>query len=144
MRANTRINFWEKVVKTESCWNWVGYINKRWGYGYFKLDGKHWRVHRLAYEIVVGDIPTGKQLDHLCKNRLCVNPSHLEPVTNKENVLRGDGLTAINARKTECHRGHQLLGENLYITPSGYRNCRECRTISQRKWAKRVRQTEEA
>lgn len=134
--------FWDNVEKTDGCWYWRGYTNKRWGYGYSSIQGKLWRVHRFVYTLLVGDIPEGLHLDHLCKNRICVNPNHLEPVTNKENVLRGDGLTAVNARKQVCIRGHNLSGNNLYITPSGHRNCKECLKLSRSSY--RARQTKEA
>lgn len=131
--------FWSKVERTEDCWNWQGYINQRWGYGYVRINSKLWRVHRLSFTLLKGGIPSGKHLDHLCRNRICVNPDHLEPVTNKENVLRGNGITAQNERKTQCHNGHPLNGANLYITPLGYRNCKTCR-----KWANHARKITQA
>jgi hypothetical protein len=85
-------------------------------------------MHRYAYEALVGPIPDGKQIDHLCRNRACCNPEHLEPVTIQENIRRGEGPQAINARKTHCIRGHALSGDNLYLVPkSGRRNCVICR-----------------
>ena len=134
--------FWDKVEKTGYCWNWKGSINS-WQYGQVRINNRYWRVHRLAYTLLVGEIPQSKVLDHLCRNRICVNPNHLEPVTNKENVLRGKGLTALNSQKTLCIRGHNLDGFNLYITPSGYRNCKKCRQISGKRWSNRVRQASE-
>lgn len=90
------------------CWLWRGNVND--GYGRFepRRAGKRVsvRAHRWAYEHFVGPIPAGLHLDHLCRYRLCVNPSHLEPVTNEENNRRSESLSAHNLRKTACERGH--------------------------------------
>lgn len=80
--------FWDKVNKTDDCWLWLGARHNQ-GYGHFRLNGKIEKAHRVSYRFVVGDIPKGLQLDHLCKNVACVNPYHLEPVTNRENTSRG-------------------------------------------------------
>jgi hypothetical protein len=113
------------------CVEWTGGRNSQ-GYGYVafrmgprKVQSKS--VHRMAYELLVGPIPEGKQLDHLCRNRACVNPEHLEPVTCQVNLLRGATLAAKNAAKTHCHRGHLLIGGNLYVNPKGHRECKRCR-----------------
>lgn len=121
---NTHDKFWTKIKITNFCWEWTG--GKRKGYGLFGLDGKSKSAHRYSYELFKGDIEKGMTIDHLCRNRACVNPNHLESVTNKENVLRGFGLTAINARKTHCLRGHILSGENLYVHKNNYRACKQC------------------
>ena len=90
-------------------------------------------VHRVAYEAAVGPIPEGLQLDHLCRNTLCTNPAHLEPVTCRENLLRGNTLQAANAAKTHCPYGHPYAGENLRVRrlKSGGlgRSCRECARV---------------
>ena len=84
-------------------------------------------------------IPDGKELDHLCRNRKCVNPKHLESVTHRENILRGETIMAENARKTHCWRGHPLSGKNLKLKPNGHRQCRACAAMRSRgyKLAKR-------
>ena len=106
--------FWEKVDKTgpNGCWLWTGACSRR-GYGAILADFPDRRMlcaHRAAYEMLVGPIPDGLQLDHLCRNRPCVNPAHLEPVTGRENVLRGTGFAAENAAKTHCVRGPYQFG----------------------------------
>ena len=132
MNITAEERFWRKVRKDPNgCWEWQG--AKGQGYGNFYLHGKFPRAHRYAYELLVGPIPDGLTLDHLCRNRACVNPDHLEPVTQKVNTLRGEGLAAQNARKTHCPEGHPLNGDNLYQQPgNGYRRCRECGKIKDR------------
>jgi hypothetical protein len=86
----------------DGCWLWTG-LKASGGYGRIKIDGTHQQVHRVAYEMHIGPIPDGLQLDHLCRNKACVNPDHLEPVTQRENILRSDNMAARWARRTECH-----------------------------------------
>lgn len=121
--------FWDKVhVDPDGCWLWTA--AEKFGYGCFFFDGRMVQAHRFAYELVVGEIPEGLVIDHLCQIKLCVRPDHLEAVTHRENVLRSPrGFAAINARKNECHRGHPLSGDNLYLRPTGARECKECRTM---------------
>lgn len=88
-------------------------------------------VHRIAYELAVGPIPVGLVIDHLCRNHSCINPEHLEPVTNVENVMRGESAWARNARKTHCKRGHEFTDENT-IRRNGTRSCRQCRSMKGR------------
>jgi hypothetical protein len=122
---------WPQVEKTESCWLFKGPLN--WlGYGEVYIGGKTKHVHRVVYELMVGPIPNGLSIDHLCRVRHCVNPAHLEPITTRENVLRGIGITAQNARKTHCKRGHEFTPENTYVFPSGGRACRTCRLMHSR------------
>lgn len=109
--------FWAKVEKTDGCWNWTGCKTKS-GYGQiwrgFSDKARTMQVaHRFAWELLVGNIPDKLELDHLCKNRKCVNPKHLELVTHWENLRRGDGFTGVNLRKTHCKYGHLLSGDNL-------------------------------
>lgn len=119
--------FWEKVDVRgpDECWPWLAAVN-RYGYGKFQLRGHDRKAHRVAYELVVGFIPDGLTIDHLCRERACCNPSHMEPVTNRENVLRGVGRSAENARKDRCKRGHPFDAANTSIRPSGSRRCKAC------------------
>jgi hypothetical protein len=121
--------FWGKADTSagpDACWLWRA-SRERGGYGMFHLDGKKRLAHRVAYELAIGPVPEGLVLDHLCRTRDCVNPKHLEPVTFRENVLRGAGITAQCARKSHCLRGHPLSGPNLYLHSDGRRECRSCR-----------------
>jgi hypothetical protein len=107
------------------CWLWTGYLAGGNGYGGITIENRQCLAHRVVYELLVGPIPEGMELDHLCRNRCCVNPDHLEVVTKKENVLRGIGLSAQNARKTHCKNGHIFDEVNTYLW-NGKRICREC------------------
>jgi hypothetical protein len=118
--------FWEKVEKADGCWLWTGGLLKG-GYGQYSLERKCRQAHRLSYEMLVGRIPAGMVIDHLCREPRCVNPEHLEVVTRGENVARGGGPTAENARKTECRNGHPLAPGNLVPNKQGWRVCRACR-----------------
>jgi hypothetical protein len=117
------------IINDETgCWEWQGFKNER-GYGSITVDGKSKRTHKHFYETLVGPIPTGMVLDHLCRNRGCVNPDHLEVVTNKENILRGQGLAAKNAKKTHCPQGHEYTFENTYRQSNNGRQCIMCRNL---------------
>lgn len=115
--------FWSRVRKGD-CWEWTGALNH--GYGYVQFDGRPQNAHRVAYRLLVGPIPEDLHIDHLCRNRRCVNPAHLEPVTLHANLLRGQGASGINARKTHCVNGHEFTPENTYEW-RGTRNCKLCR-----------------
>jgi len=119
--------FWLKVEKTNTCWEWKGGLQGP-RYGSFWFNGKQIRAHRFAYELFKGEIPNGLQIDHLCRNRACVNPEHLEIVSCKENVLRGIGVCAKNSKKTHCPRGHELKEDNLdkHHLRIGQRTCKTC------------------
>lgn len=121
------LRFLRSRGRTKSgCWVWAG-SRLPTGYGKFNIKRHSMYTHRIAYMIFVGDIPAGLHIDHLCRNRACYNPAHLEPVTCRENVLRSPiHMAAINAQKTECVRGHPLSGENLMLAPDGGRKCRAC------------------
>ncbi len=108
------------------CWIWVGAKTPA-GYGQLTVCSTVRYAHRLSYEFFVGPIPKGKQLDHLCRNRACFNPEHLEAVSVRENVLRGIGITAVRARAAHCIRGHLLAAPNLIASKKGFRVCKACR-----------------
>ncbi len=119
----------------EACWEWVG-AKTGDGYGYMLIS---WRprkpvlAHRYGYEYLVGPIPDGLVIDHLCRNKLCVNPNHLEPVTIAENTGRGLGAKGIpRKRGTHCHRGHERNATNTYEW-RGQRKCRACSYIADKK-----------
>jgi hypothetical protein len=142
--------FWAKVEITPSCWIWRGALNEK-GYGKIGRGGRgegNIRAHRASYELFVGPIPEGLELDHLCHtadkscpggntclHRRCVNPDHLEPVTRKINQHRGNGPGGINSRKTHCPKGHTYCPENTVTNPTtGWRTCRICRTAYMKKY----------
>lgn len=119
--------FWPKVrVADDGCWEWVGTVERN-GYGYFWTGQRLEAAHRAVLALVGRPIPYGLDVDHLCRNRRCVHPLHLEPVTRLENVRRGLG----HGRETHCPRGHAYEGENL-IRRQGKRYCRECKRITER------------
>lgn len=124
-RLNSRID------KTDTCWIWTGKVDKT-GYGSFGMRVEQAcrtrSAHKIVYETLVGEVPEGMQLDHLCKVPLCVNPEHLEVVTPRENIMRSNGLAAINAKKTHCKHGHELTEDNIYVPPKRptRRYCRKC------------------
>lgn len=124
--------FWPKVDITGFCWLWNAATDKA-GYGVVNLGGgKVNRAHRVAYELLVGPIPAGLHLDHLCRVRRCLNPDHLEPVTPRVNMARGFAPMAIAARTLTCKRGHSL--QDAYLRPdNGGRQCRACIQIRSRK-----------
>src|SRR3990167_2474999 len=113
--------FCRKVqIESSGCWGWLGYVAKN-GYVRFFCHGSLLLGHRLSYEIANGRIPDGLEIDHLCRNRSCVNPSHLEPVTRRENVHRG-----INVTRTHCRRGHPIESWNSRPSLNGGRGCLIC------------------
>lgn len=125
--AGLSSKFWARVDKTGSCWEWSGKLTRQ-GYGYVSHARKVLRAHRVSLELHGREIPEGLVVDHICRNRKCVNPDHLRVVTNKENVLCGVGVTAIFARRTHCRNGHELSGDNVaeHGIKHGYRICRQC------------------
>lgn len=138
--------FWVKVNKNGSlsshrpdlgpCWIWIAAINAK-GYGIMSVDVGSTLVHRISYKISGGVIPDGMQIDHLCRVRNCVNPKHLEVVTPRINTHRGYGPAAMRARKTHCPKEHPYSGDNLYVSPTGNRQCRICIRQNQRNYQER-------
>jgi hypothetical protein len=134
-RAVAQSRFWSKVNQTEDCWLWTAGKNNQ-GYGHFGATP----AHRVAYEWLVGPIPKGAHLDHLCRVKECVNPSHLQPVSCRENIMRGTGVAAVNAQKTHCPEGHKFAGDNLRVVGStGERRCLTCYRKYQREWRRQWR-----
>lgn len=134
-RCTAEERLWAKIDASGECWIWCG--ARTWkGYGLFRFNG-HWgQAHRFAYVMYRGMIPPSLEIDHLCRNRACVNPAHLEPVTHRENVLRGMGITAQAARRTYCLRGHPFDAANTLIR-GGRRECRQCQNARNHEYKKR-------
>lgn len=131
--------FFAKVDKTGDCWLWTGCLTHG-GYGQLTSENRKWSAHRFAYSLLVGPIPEGLDLDHLCRVRNCVNPAHLEPVTRAENLHRGFGTGfQVNASKTHCAQGHPYDEANTIYSKRG-RICRTCRNRWRRERRARKRQ----
>jgi len=113
------------------CWPWTGWVDGE-GYGHMKVEGRQRIVHRFAYELLVGPIPDGLTIDHLCRNRACCNPAHMEPVTHAENRRRATPF------KTHCKHGHEYTPENTVIA-HGRRECRTCRREATRRYEARAK-----
>jgi hypothetical protein len=131
--------FWSKVAKSDGCWTWTAYTTRD-GYGVFGVEPRKTALaHRVAYEMERGPVPDGLELDHLCRNPRCVRPEHLEPVTHRENLLRGNGWSGRHARQTTCKRGHPFDVRNTYVTRSGGRSCRACGRSATARYLRRKR-----
>ncbi len=141
-RRSPMERFWSHVDKNgplwngTPCWVWTGAVDGG-GYGHFGLPSGHRggylvKTHRFAYETLVGPIPSGLELDHLCRNHACANPAHLEAVTRQVNVIRGVGFCAVNAKKTYCNKGHEFTSENTRMEGKG-RRCIACRRVTQQR-----------
>lgn len=134
--------FWRRVqLCPTGCWLWTGGKNS-YGYGSYYASAKHLSSHRAAYIALVGPISGGLVLDHLCRVRHCCNPTHLEPVSCRENVMRGAGAAAIKATMTHCSRGHELTLKNVDVRtlPNGsnYRRCKTCRRMKGNERSRRI------
>lgn len=124
--------FMSKISIKGNCWVWTGSKDKD-GYGQVSLNNKTHLAHRISYELFNDTIPNGLTIDHLCKNTSCVNPDHLEIVTIKENIHRGESFSAINSRKTHCPKGHKYSG----VDKRGHRICNTCNIIWHKIYAMR-------
>ena len=133
-------------ASSSECWLWTGELRK--GYGCVKVNGRRWSVHRLLFEALIGPIPQGLELDHLCRNRTCCNPAHLEPVTHAENIRRGDQAREGDRRRiarirSYCKNGHEVSPENTYLRPpNGHYRCRRCANLSNAAYRAREKLTE--
>jgi hypothetical protein len=125
--ASDLLRFITKLDTTspDQCWNWTATTDSH-GYGNFRLSRSNVPSHRFAFVAFKGPIAEGLQLDHLCRNRACCNPLHLEPVTHRINTLRGNAPAAINAAKSACKHGHEFTSRNTIRRKGGGRRCREC------------------
>lgn len=134
--------FWSYVDRSGDCWVWTA-AKSTGGYGRVYWQGRLLQAHRVAYELEREPIPEGLEIDHLCRNRACVNPQHMEPVTTRTNLLRGEGVAAMKARRTHCDHGHELTPENVYLW-HGARWCRTCRAAVRQQRVRPARRVVEA
>ena len=136
MDSKTAQRLLSKIVpQLDGCWLY----GRNKSYGTVRIGGRQYRAHVLVYELLVGPVPDGMELDHTCNNPPCVCPDHLEPVTHRENMLRGpNNLAAKRAKQTHCASSHPLSGDNLYVY-RGARYCRQCRVARQTEYAQRNR-----
>lgn len=136
------LRFWLKIAAPDvnGCTVWTGPVDGC-GYGMFWVGDRNVRSHRYAWEMAYGfgSIPEGMQLDHLCRNRPCVNVGHLEVVSLLENIRRGECSAAVNARKTECKHGHPFDEPNTIVRPDGTRKCRACKKTAAAVYREKVR-----
>lgn len=132
-RSSLEDRFLDKVELADDCWFWQA-ATDRDGYGWFKVHGRMTYAHRFSYEYFIGPIPDGLVIDHLCRNPSCVNPDHMEPVTNRVNIFRGDTPARRNKEKTHCIHGHPFTPENTAITRKGERVCRTCSRAACNRW----------
>jgi hypothetical protein len=124
--------FFACIAQVGDCWVWCG-TTQVGGYGKFMADSRSYLAHRWAYEYMRAGIPDGLHLDHLCSNPPCVNPWHLEPVTQQENLRRSNNHVGMNARKTHCLRNHEFTPDNTYVDKRGRRMCRRCMRIREKR-----------
>jgi|SRR5215211_6371610 len=145
---STAERFWTKVdllgpapaerPELGSCWSWLASAQPS-GYGQFKLNGRVRLAHQVAWELLRGARPAGKDLDHLCRRRVCVNPSHLEPVDHIENIARGAHPSAVAINTNQCVHGHEFTPENTSVRKNGTRACKACNLRRNREHYQRAR-----
>jgi len=116
----SQVNFYNNTA----CWEWIGYTSR--DYAQIMTNGKVIHIHRFIYEYYYGEIEPKLTIDHLCRNRTCANPLHLEQVTCRENILRGVGIAALNSQKTHCPQGHEYTPENIVGIHYHHRQCKRC------------------
>jgi hypothetical protein len=129
---NNGIRILNKYKIDGDCWIWTKYTNRK-GYGQLTVNKKTWRVHRLVYTIMIGEIPTGLELNHKCNNTRCFRLDHLESLTPKQHQDVSINPVALNSRKTHCNKGHEFTKENTRIQKGKWRECRICRNEGKRK-----------
>lgn len=145
LKASAEVRFWLKIdfdaalwpsrdawetCPNNECWKWVGAVTSQ-GYGVFNVEGKQTLAHRFS--MMIHGLELGENTDHLCRNRLCVRPSHLEAVTIRENTARGNGKASVALRENVCKNGHALDGDNVATVGSGWRVCRTCQRLASQK-----------
>lgn len=128
MNIARRLRSRSTIDPDTGCWTWIGAINHD-GYGQMYLDGLTVRAHRVSYVQHLGPIPEGLEIDHLCRNRACINPFHLEPVLHAENIRRSSEALGIRQYATHCKWGHEFTAENTYLV-DGKRTCRPCNSAT--------------
>lgn len=142
-RKSFTVHLLASIKGPDECWNWAGHVGKN-GYAYASYKGKATTAYRASWEHLVGDIPDGYEIDHLCKNPRCVNPKHLEPVTPMENNMRSTSPASLAAKKTHCSNGHPFSCENtkLILRPNGHydRRCKTCHRTRERERQRLIRE----
>lgn len=137
-RVKTINDHIDNTIKVNDCWIWNGSVDSR-GYGQLRSNGKTWRAHRFFYSELVGQIPSRYQIDHVCRNKLCVNPDHLEAVTQTENIRRS-GAWDVNKTKTHCPAGHEYSDSNT-LSRNNKRTCLICKRERSKKYMQEKRLT---
>jgi hypothetical protein len=122
------------IISKDNCWEWKGQIHKGTGYGRFRANWVNWLAHRFSYIFYKGNIPEGLIIHHICQNKKCVNPEHLEIVTLREHTFKKGSFAYKNHNAIYCIRGHSFTNENTYLTPDGRRQCKICMRLRNEKY----------